>query len=148
MYSSCVPKIIKMLAELQPKNGSGFDKISLYIAKVTPKNILHVLSYTFNLFLVQGKFINAFKKAKVIPVHKKGFKIDTNNYKPIRLLPVMFEILKKIFYEKLFSFFNRASFFYQHRFGSGKNSTNNALTIITKNFTRAFEDKKCTMSVF
>ena len=77
------------------------------IVKVTQENILRVLTHTFNLFLVQGKFIDTFEKAKVTSVHKKGHKIDGNNYRPISLLPDMSKILEKIVLKKLFSFLNR-----------------------------------------
>ena len=46
-----------------------------------------------------------FKKAQVIPVHKKGHKTHVNNYGPISLLSMMSKILEKIVYKKLFSFF-------------------------------------------
>ena len=66
------------------------------VIKSTPDNILFTLSHVFNLSIMQGKCINYFKKAKVIPVHKKGPKHDVNNYRPISLLPAMSKILEKI----------------------------------------------------
>ena len=73
---TCVPKIKKILVELQSKNNSGVNEIPMSIAKVTPENIFQALTYIFNLSLAQGKFINAFEKSKVIPEHQKGLKID------------------------------------------------------------------------
>ena len=122
------------------------DEIPTSIVKVTSENILYLSTHIFYLFLVQGKFIDAFNKVKVIPVHRKGLKIYANNYS---LLPVISKILEKILYERLFSFSNGASFFYQHQFGSRKNHfTNNALSIIIEYIARAFEDKKYAMGVF
>ena len=50
------------------------------ICKLSPDNILLILCHIFNLSLGQGIFINDFKKAKVIPEHKKDPKTDVNNY--------------------------------------------------------------------
>ena len=44
---------------------------------------LHALSYIFNLSLLQGKFPDAFKKTKIVPIFKKG---DSKIYLTIGLL--------------------------------------------------------------
>ena len=51
-----------------------------------------------------------FKKAQVIPVHKKVHKTHVKNYGPISLLSMMSKILEKIVYKKLFSFFLYCSY--------------------------------------
>ena len=48
--------------------------------------MLFRLCHISNLPLSQGRFITDFKKAKVIPVYKKGKK-NVNNYQPTSLLP-------------------------------------------------------------
>ena len=86
---TCVSEIKDILSGMQSKNSCGLDEIPTSILKLSSDNILLILCYIFNLSLGQGKFINEFKKAKVILVHKKGSKTDVNNYRPISLLPVM-----------------------------------------------------------
>ena len=51
----------------------------MFTVKVTPENILQILTHIFDLFLLQGKFAYAFKKGKVIPALKKEYKTDVNN---------------------------------------------------------------------
>ena len=118
------------------------------ILKLSPDNILLILCHIFNLSLVQGKFINEFKKTKIIPVHKKGSKTDVNNYRPISLLPVMSKMLERIFYKRLYSFLSQSDFFHQNQFGFRKHFTSNALTVMIENVTKAFEEKKYTLGVF
>ena len=140
---TCVSEIKNILSGMQSKNSCGLDEIPMSILKLSPDNILLILCHIFNLSLGQGKFINEFKKAKIIPVHKKGSKSDVNNYRPISLLPVMSKILERIFYKRLCSFLSQVDFFHQYQFGfRKKHSTSNALTVMVENVTKAFEEKK------
>ena len=146
---TCVSEIKNILSGMQSKNSCGLDEIPMSILKLSPDNILLILCHIFNLSLGQGKFINEFKKAKIIPVHKKGSKSDVNNYRPISLLPVMSKILERIFYKRLCSFLSQVDFFHQYQFGfRKKHSTSNALTVMVENVTKAFEEKKYTLGVF
>ena len=139
---TCVSKIKNILSGIQSKDSCGLDEIPMSILKLSPDNKLLILCHIFNLSLGQGKFINEFTKAKIIPVHKKGSKTDVNHYRPISLLPVMSEILERIFYKRLCSYLSRVDFFYQYQFGCRKkHSISNALTVMIENVTIAFEEK-------
>ena len=70
---------------MQLKNSPGIDKIPILVVKYSSDYMLFGLCHIFNLPLSQGRFITDFKKAKVIPAHKKGKKI-VNNYRLISLL--------------------------------------------------------------
>ena len=95
--STCVSEIKNILSGMQSKSSCGLDEILMSILKLSPDNTLLILCHIFNCVFGQGKFVNEFKKAKIIPVHKKGSKTDVNNYRPISLLPVMSKILKEFF---------------------------------------------------
>ena len=115
---------------MQPKNSTGIDEISISVVKSSSDYILFGLCHIFNLSLSQGQFIIDFKKAKVIPVHKKGKKTNVNNYRPISLLPVLSQILEKIVH-RLYSFLSQSKFFYDLQFGFRKNhSTSHAATVV------------------
>ena len=49
-------------------------------------SIIHLVNQSFN----EGKFINEWKSAKVIPLHKKGDVNDVRNYRPISVLSTSF----------------------------------------------------------
>ena len=66
------------------------------MVKSTPDNVIYALTQVFNRSFTEGKFITAFKKAKVIPVFKKGCHSDLANYRPNSLLPVMSKNLEKL----------------------------------------------------
>ena len=96
-----VTEIKKIISKMQPKNSTRIDEIPISVVKSSSDYILFGLCHIFNLSLSQGQFIIVFKKAKVIPVHKKGQKTNVNNYQPISLLPVLSKILEKIVYNRL-----------------------------------------------
>ena len=62
---------------------------------------LHVL---FNNSAISECFPNEWKKANVIPVHKKGDKQIINNYRPVSLLPICSKIFEKIIVNSLFEY--------------------------------------------
>ena len=72
------------------------DGIPSKVLKSTPENIRIALAHIFNLSICSGKFIDAFKVAKVMPVFKKGSTYDFNNYRLINLLSVLSKFLEKI----------------------------------------------------
>ena len=84
-----VTEIRKIISKMQPKNSTGIDEIPTSVVKSSSDYILVGLCHIFNLSLSQGQFVTDYKKARVIPVHKKEQKTNVNNYRPISLLPVL-----------------------------------------------------------
>ena len=52
----------------------------------------------FNLIFSTGTFPDAFKNAKVIPLHKKDSNSEFNNYHPISLLSNIRKMIEKLLY--------------------------------------------------
>ena len=105
--------------------------------------------HIFNLSISQGKFIDSFKKSKVIPVYKKKEKSDMNNYRPISLLPVLSKILEKIMHTRLYSFLNEKDAFFSQQFGFRSNhSTDQAATILVDKLSEALNKNLKVATVF
>ena len=73
--------------------------------KICSDLILKPLELIFKSCLENGKFPIEWKKANVVPVHKKNNKQLKGNYRPISLLPVCGKILERLIYNKMFEFF-------------------------------------------
>ena len=69
-----VTEIRKIISKMQLNNSTGIDEIPTSVVKSSFDYIAFGLCRIFNLSLSQGQFITDFKKAKVIPVYKKGQK--------------------------------------------------------------------------
>ena len=65
--------------------------------KICGESIEFPLKLIFESALKFGVYPDKWKKANVIPVHKKDSKSLLTNYRPISLLPVCGKILKNVF---------------------------------------------------
>ena len=65
----------------------------------------------FEQSLKEGKFPAIWKKANVVPVHKKEDKNLLKNYRPISLLPIFSKIFERIIYNSLFNHFQSSKRF-------------------------------------
>ena len=63
----------------------------------------------FETALKEKKFSNIWKKANVVPVHKKG---EKNLLKTISLLPIFSKVFERIIYNSLFNHFISINFFF------------------------------------
>ena len=64
-------KILKLIQGLNSNKAHGHDGISIRMLKISGPSVIKPLSL-FNNCLSDGVFPNDWKKANVIPVHKKG----------------------------------------------------------------------------
>lgn len=92
-----------------------------------------------NLIVVSGTYPNSFKVSKVIPIHKKGDVNDTNNYRPISLIPTLSKIIEKVLKAKLYNYLETNNILSNSQFGFRNNRSttlalNTALLKISENF--------------
>ena len=81
---------------MKNKQSAGHDDISNFILKGLISSIADPLAHIFNASILSGVFPEQMKIAKVIPLYKKGDKLDPSNYRPISLLPTLSKILEKL----------------------------------------------------
>ena len=74
------------------------------VLKASVKEITPILTRCFNKSLEDGVFPCELNLADVIPVHKKGFKTDKSNYRPVSLLPALSKIFEKLVQKQLLQF--------------------------------------------
>ena len=94
------PTEIKNIS-IKSKSSGGIDEIPSKLLKCSNENVLFALSRIFNLSFKQRKFIECFKIANVIPIHKSGTKNDINNYRSISLLSSLSKVLEKLVYNRV-----------------------------------------------
>ena len=87
-------KVIFIIHSLNPNKANGWDDISIRMIKLCDDALLLPLKLIFENCLSQGIFPEMWKKANVVPVHKKNLKNLKQNYRPISLLPIFGKILE------------------------------------------------------
>ena len=64
--------ILKIIAKLDPNKAHGHDKISIRMIKICSTSICKPLRLIFNHCIDSGIYQCEWKKANVVPIHKKG----------------------------------------------------------------------------
>ena len=65
----------------------------------------------------KGKFPTEWKKANVVPVHKKGYKQILKNYQPVSLPPIGGKLFESLRYNKICQYFNENDLISQNQSG-------------------------------
>ena len=69
------------------------------------ESISKPLEIIFKSSIEKGQFPNEWKKVNMVPVHKKGEKQVSRNYRPVSLLPICGKIFERLIHDNLVEFF-------------------------------------------
>ena len=95
--------VFSIIKSLNPSKSHGWDNISIRMIKLCGKSISYSLKLIFEASLQGGEFPDYWKKANVVPVHKKENKNLVKNYRPVSLHPIFGEIFERVILKDLFN---------------------------------------------
>ena len=124
-------EVLNILKSLDVSKSTGPDNISPRMLRETAESITPSLTKLFRLSLNNSHFPSIWKRANVLPLHKKNNKDAMNNYRPISLLSCVGKVLEKIVFKFLFNYF-RENFLlsiYQSGFMPGDSTVNQLVQI-------------------
>ena len=75
--------------------------------KLCDKSIVKPLSIIFNNCKLKITLPNLWKKANVVPIHKKGEKDLIKNYRPVSLLLIFGKFFERLIFNFLFKYFDK-----------------------------------------
>ena len=144
--------IAKIISRLDLNKAHGHDMLSIRMIKLCGNSICKPHSTSFKDCLNEGKFPHEWKKANVVPVHKKGNKQSLENYRPISLLPICSKIFERLIYNEMFTFFTENNLISpnQSEFRLGDSCVNQLLAIthtIYKSFDEGFEVRRVFLDI-
>ena len=143
-----VGKVVKLLKGLSNCKAAGLDKISGKILKVAANTIAPSLTHIFNHGLISNCFPYEWKMARLVPIHKKGPRNLTENYRPISILPAISKIMERIMYDQIYQYLSDNSLLSEHQFGFRKfHSTASALLDSTNSWYVNMDCKKLNLVV-
>jgi len=97
-------EVEKVAKSLKDKSSAGIDEIPDSVVKKCITQLKKPLTNIYNASLESGIFPDQPKIANVVPVNKRGDKMDIQNYRPIALLSVFPKLLEKLECNRLRAF--------------------------------------------
>ena len=86
---------MQIINTLPNTNNCGFDGISTIVMKSIRNVIIKSLTLIINQIIDTGVFPNKLKIAQITPIFKKDDRTLFTNYRPISLLPIVFQSNRK-----------------------------------------------------
>ena len=86
----------KIMKSLKNETSSGHDGISIKLLKFLSPALVKPLSLIINQSLITGIFPEKLKRAKVLPLFRKGDETLIENYPPVSLLTPISKVFEKV----------------------------------------------------
>ena len=120
------------LKSLNPRKAVGMDEIASRFLHDGSESLVSPIKHIINLSITTEMVPADFKDAKVVPVFKKGSKLDVSNYRPVSVLNVLSKVLERAVHTQLDEYLKKRGilFDYQSGFRSGY-STDSCLIGLT-----------------
>ena len=148
-HAISIPSLIKTAKTLKSKLSCGSDQIPSKLARQSILLIPEVFQKLINASLSQGKVLERFKLAVVLPLHKKGSKRERSNYRPISLLNSFSKLIEKIVASQLAEYLERNGLFCKNQFGfRKKSSTVHAMLVFLKKMESALDSQQKSSAIF
>ena len=124
-------EVLDQLKGLKTNKASGPDLISPRMLKEASKDICPSLTRLFNMSIRLGRVPSLWKRANVIPVHKKKERDCVGNYRPVSLLSCAGKLQEKVIFKHLYNFlqFNKLISPVQSGFRPGDSTVNQLIHI-------------------
>lgn len=92
----------KYLKALDPDKGAGSDGIPPFFWLSTARTLSYSISLLFNMSLNKITFPSIWKRAHIVPIHKKGSKSKIENYRGISILNTIGKVFEKIVFDVIY----------------------------------------------
>ena len=137
------------IKHLDSNKASGVDGISPRLLKEAGTAIVPSLTRLINMSLSHCKMPRLWKRANIVPIHKKGAKSDIKNYRPISLLPIPCKVLEKAVFKNVYNYLHKHKILTDHQSGFRPNDSSvNQLAYLYHQFCLALDQKKDIRLVF
>ena len=142
-------EVLKQVKAMKTKKSVGLDGISMFILKESISEMVEPFTFIINKSLTEGIVPDKWKVAKVIPIHKKGDKLDFNNYRPISLLPCASKVMERVVQRQLLNYLKSHSLLSSNQSGfRPKHSTVTALATVTDDWLQSIDKGELTGTIF
>ena len=95
LHQTTPDEVEKIIGKLDTNKAADIYGMSSKLIKEGGSAMVEIITFLFNMSITQGKFPDALKNAKIIPIHKDDSRLEMSNYRPISLLPTLSKIFEK-----------------------------------------------------
>lgn len=117
--------VFKLLSSLDGNKGAGSDGIPTFFFLSCAKSLALPLTLLFRKSLKDCIFPSSWKKAQIIPIHKKGSRSLIGNYRPISILNCVSKVFEKLVYNQIYPLIAKGIPYTQHGFIRGRSTVSN-----------------------
>ena len=140
--------VLKLLKEINPSKATSLDNIAGKFLKDGASALAEPVTELCNLSILQSKFPDGCKQAKLKPLFKKGSKDDPKNYRPISLLPQLSKIIEKTIHNQVQKYLDEKKILYRYQSGfRAHHSTDTCLSYLNDKILKGFEAKMFTSMI-
>ena len=111
-------EVLEIILKLKNSKSTGIDEVDTYVIKLIAPDIVPAVTHIMNLSIRDACFPTSWKRAKVVPLLKKGDAMDPKNYRPVALLPIFSKILERAIFQQLINYLNENSLLHPNHHGS------------------------------
>ena len=142
-------QVSDIITKIYANKATGHDGLSAKTLKHVAPSFIHQLCRLLNLSIATNTFPDKWKVGQVTPLHKGGQHRERNNYRPISVLPILSNIIKKHVANSLLKYLQEKNLLYELKsaFRSGY-STKMALIGITDEILFKLDNDEVTGLVF
>jgi len=131
--------VLEYLKKVRPNKAEGPDEIHARFLREAERELSVPLAIIFSKSLSETEIPLDWKRANVVPIHKKGDKSKEENYRPVSLTSLVCKVLESIIKDKIVEFLEQNELINdtQHGFRKGRSCLTNLLDfldVVTESF--------------
>ena len=139
--------IKKKLEQLDIHKAAGPDQIPCLILKKFSDLLTPILLRIFRRSYEESRVPLQMKEALIVPLHKSGSKLLTNNYRPVSLTPIIAKVLESLMYDALLSHVEDNDILNDVQHGFRRNRSTNSNLLFFWDKVTSLADKKNEVSI-
>jgi Reverse transcriptase (RNA-dependent DNA polymerase) len=143
-------EVARILNDLDANKAKGFDEISVKTVKTVSSALAKPLASLINNIITTAVYPVELKRGVIRPIYKReGNATDTDNYRPITILPVINKVVETILLSRIENFLEENEFFDKNQFAFRRGSgTDLAITEFLHYVNEALDKNHVVAAVF
>jgi exonuclease III len=142
-------EVEKIMAAQKPKLSCGIDTINNKLVKSCCKGLSVPMTEIINRSIQDGCVPLTYKKARLIPLYKKGSAGEFGNYRPVSLLSALSKILEKVVCKQMMNYLDHNNLLCPDQFGfRPKSQTNHVIQKMMNKIAEESEKGRVTLATY